>query len=171
MAPKATEWRKGQTGPLFVPFTLPGELVKVAAETGEGRAEPLAILEPSPERVTPLCQYFGACGGCALHLAWKREQIVAALASRGLEALVEEVRAVPLATRRRAAFALGRTGQGIAFGYRAARSTPSSTSQPARCSAPASRGSFPSSGPRLLRSLVEGVKRASPSQKPSRASM
>jgi 23S rRNA (uracil1939-C5)-methyltransferase len=120
---------QGRDGPLFVPFTLPGELVKVAAETGEGRAEPLAILEPSPERVAPLCQYFGTCGGCALqhmehraYLDWKREQIVAALASRGLEAPVEEVRAVPLATRRRAAFALGRTGQGIAFGYRAARS-------------------------------------------------
>ena len=62
----------------------------MAADTGEGRAEPLAILEPSPERVTPLCQYFGARGGCALqhmelraYLAWKREQIVAALASRG----------------------------------------------------------------------------------------
>src|SRR6478672_10113328 len=57
---------QGPDGPLFVPFTLPGELVKVAAEPGEPRAEALAILEPSPERVTPVCQYFGTCGGCAL---------------------------------------------------------------------------------------------------------
>jgi 23S rRNA (uracil1939-C5)-methyltransferase len=56
------------------------------------------------------------------YLAWKRELVVAALASRGLEAAVEEVRAVPLASRRRAAFALGRGDGGIAFGYRAARS-------------------------------------------------
>ena len=56
------------------------------------------------------------------YLAWKRELVVAALASRGLEAPVEEVRAVPLASRRRAAFALGRTTKGMAFGYRAARS-------------------------------------------------
>jgi 23S rRNA (uracil1939-C5)-methyltransferase len=120
---------QGPDGPLFVPFTLPGELVKVAAEPGEPRAEALAILEPSPERIAPVCQYFGACGGCALqhmearaYLAWKREQVIAALASRGLEAQVEEVRAVPLASRRRAAFTLGRTARGVAFGYRGARS-------------------------------------------------
>ena len=120
---------QGPDGLLFVPFTLPGELVKVDARTGEGHAEPLAIIEPSPERVAPVCQYFGTCGGCALqhmesqaYLAWKRDLVIAALASRGLEAPVEEVRAVPLASRRRAAFALGRTARDIAFGYRAARS-------------------------------------------------
>jgi 23S rRNA (uracil1939-C5)-methyltransferase len=112
-----------------VPFTLPGELVKVEVAPGEPRAEPLAILEPSPERIAPVCQYFGTCGGCALqhmdlgsYLAWKREQVVAALASRGLEVPVEEVRAVPLASRRRAALTLGRTARGIALGYRGARS-------------------------------------------------
>jgi 23S rRNA (uracil1939-C5)-methyltransferase len=120
---------QGPSGPLFVPFTLPGELVKVEVAPGEARAEPLAILEPSPERIAPVCQYFGTCGGCALqhlearaYLAWKREQVIAALASRGLEAEVEEARPVPLASRRRAAFALGRTARGVAFGYRGARS-------------------------------------------------
>jgi 23S rRNA (uracil1939-C5)-methyltransferase len=120
---------QGPDGPLFVPFTLPDELVKVAAEPGVPRAEALAILEPSPERIAPVCQYFGTCGGCALqhmearaYLAWKRELVVAALASRGLEAPVEQVRAVPLASRRRAAFTLGRTARGVAFGYRGARS-------------------------------------------------
>ena len=120
---------QGPDGPLFVPFTLPGELVKVAAEPGEPRAEAFAIIEPSQERIAPVCQYFGTCGGCALqhmdagaYLAWKREQVVAALASRGLEAPVEEARPVPLASRRRAAFALGRAADGLAFGYRAARS-------------------------------------------------
>ena len=120
---------QGPDGPLFVPFTLPGELVKVESRTGDGHAEALAILEPSPERVAPVCQYFGTCGGCALqhmeahaYLAWKRDLVIAALASRGLAAPVEQVRAVPLASRRRAAFALGRGEEGIAFGYRAARS-------------------------------------------------
>ena len=64
---------QGPDGPLFVPFTLPGELVKVAAEPGEPRAEPLAIIEPSPERIAPVCQYFGTCGGCALqHMEARR---------------------------------------------------------------------------------------------------
>jgi 23S rRNA (uracil1939-C5)-methyltransferase len=120
---------QGPDGPLFVPFTLPGELVKVVAEPGEPRAEAFAIIEPSQERIAPVCQYFGTCGGCALqhmdagaYLAWKREQVVAALASRELEAPVEEARPVPLASRRRAAFALGRAADCLAFGYGAARS-------------------------------------------------
>jgi 23S rRNA (uracil1939-C5)-methyltransferase len=111
---------QGPSGQLFVPFTLPGELVKVEVEPGEPRAVPLAILEPSPERIAPVCQYFGTCGGCALqhvaagrYFAWKREQVLAALASRGLGVPVEEVRAVPLASRRRAVFSLGRTARGV----------------------------------------------------------
>ena len=56
------------------------------------------------------------------YLAWKCEQVIAALASRGLYAPVEEVRPVPLASRRRAAFTLGRTARGVVFGYRGARS-------------------------------------------------
>jgi 23S rRNA (uracil1939-C5)-methyltransferase len=120
---------QGPSGQLFVPFTLPGELVKVEVAPDKSRAEALAILEPSPERIAPVCQYFGTCGGCALqhmdlgsYLAWKREQVVAALASRGLGVPVEEVRAVPLASRRRGVFSLGRTARGVALGYRGARS-------------------------------------------------
>ena len=169
---------QGPDGPLFVPFTLPGELVKVEARAGDGHAEALAILEPSPERVAPVCQYFGTCGGCALqhmeahaYLAWKRELVVAALASRGLEAPVEEVRAVPLASRRRAAFALGRTAKASPSAIAPPARTPSSTSPPARCSAPASPGDCPSSNPRWRRCSVASVKPASPSPRPSRASM
>ena len=120
---------QGPDGPLFVPFTLPGEMVSVAAGPGEARAEPLTIPEPSPERIAPVCPHFGTCGGCALqhmearaYLAWKRELVIAALASRGLDVPVEEAWPVRLASRRRAAFALGRTAENTAFGYRAARS-------------------------------------------------
>ena len=42
------------------------------------RAEPLATLESSPDRIAALCRYFGTCGGCALqrmrliaYLAWR----------------------------------------------------------------------------------------------------
>jgi 23S rRNA (uracil1939-C5)-methyltransferase len=119
----------GPDGPLFVPFTLPGERVLIAAEPGETRAEALAVLSPSPDRVVPVCPYFGTCGGCALqhmatdaYLAWKREQVIAALSARGLEAPVESVRPVSLGSRRRASFALGPNEKGMALGYRAARS-------------------------------------------------
>ena len=116
-------------GPLYVPFALPGEHVRVAVAPGDDRAELLAVLRPSPDRVEPICPHFGICGGCALqHLAeaayldWKREKVVGALRSRGLDAEVEPVRPVPLGSRRRAALALARGKGGTALGYRRARS-------------------------------------------------
>ncbi len=119
----------GAHGPLFVPFALPGERVSIAVEPGSDRAGLIEVLEPSPDRVAPICPHFGVCGGCALqhleqraYLAWKRELVLAALRSRGLDADVEEVRPVPLGSRRRAALALGRGKLGTAFGYRRARS-------------------------------------------------
>jgi 23S rRNA (uracil1939-C5)-methyltransferase len=53
--------------PVFVPFTVPGETVRV--EPGESRkgylrARLIEIVAPSPDRVTPRCRYFGECGGC-----------------------------------------------------------------------------------------------------------
>jgi len=119
----------GPDGHLFVPFALAGERVKVEATPGSDRAVLIDVLEPSPDRVAPVCPHFGVCGGCALqhleanaYLAWKRELVVAALRSRGLDAEVDAVRPVPLGSRRRAALALGRGKEGLALGYRRARS-------------------------------------------------
>lgn len=120
---------EGPEGPLFVPFALPGERVRVEAESGNDRAGLLEVLEVSPDRIEPVCPNFGVCGGCALqhlearaYLAWKRELVVAALRARGLDAEVEAVRPVAPGSRRRAALALGRGKEGIALGYRRARS-------------------------------------------------
>ena len=52
---------------IFVPGTLPGELVEatVAADRRSfANSELDAILEPSPERVVPGCEYVPRCGGC-----------------------------------------------------------------------------------------------------------
>ena len=70
---------------VFVPFVITGETVE--AEITElkknfARAKLLRVLTPSPERVTPECRYFGACGGCqyqhltyAAQLQMKHKQI------------------------------------------------------------------------------------------------
>ena len=53
--------------PLLVYYTLPGELVEVAERGRRGRvgfASTERVLEPSPDRVDPLCPHFGECGGC-----------------------------------------------------------------------------------------------------------
>jgi 23S rRNA (uracil1939-C5)-methyltransferase len=122
---------EGPEGPIFVPFTLPGERVRIAVEPGKegnGHAGLLEVLVASPDRIAPICPHFGVCGGCALqhmeagaYLRWKRDQVVAALKSRGLEAVVEPVRPVRLGSRRRANLALDRDARGLALGYRRAR--------------------------------------------------
>jgi 23S rRNA (uracil1939-C5)-methyltransferase len=52
---------------VFVPFGLPGELVRVRLAVEKknfARADLLEVLEPSPERITARCKHFGECGGC-----------------------------------------------------------------------------------------------------------
>jgi 23S rRNA (uracil1939-C5)-methyltransferase len=116
-------------GTLFVPFTLPGERVRVEIDPDGKHARLVELIEPSPKRVEPICRHFGTCGGCALqhleegaYLCWKQEQVEAALRARGLEAEVEEVRVVPSASRRWASFALARNKEGLALGFKRVRS-------------------------------------------------
>lgn len=120
---------EGPDGPVFVPFALPGERVVIEPAADGKHAQLLDILVRSPERIEPVCPHFGVCGGCTLqhlegaaYLERKRAQVVQALRSRGLEAEVEPARPVPLGSRRRARLTLGRNQQGLALGYRRARS-------------------------------------------------
>ena len=58
---------------VFIADALPGERVSLTKRRRRRRYEEAQladILEPSPDRVTPQCPYFGRCGGCVLqHLA------------------------------------------------------------------------------------------------------
>ncbi len=52
---------------VFVPFAMPGETVRVRLPRPDARfprAELLAVVRPSPDRVTPRCRHFGICGNC-----------------------------------------------------------------------------------------------------------
>ncbi|MEE9512562.1 MAG: class I SAM-dependent RNA methyltransferase [Anaerolineales bacterium] len=52
---------------VFVPFTLPGEVVRVRpVETHKrwARALPEKWIEPSDQRIEPRCPHFRTCGGC-----------------------------------------------------------------------------------------------------------
>jgi 23S rRNA (uracil1939-C5)-methyltransferase len=79
-------------GPLYVPYTLPGETAEVDAWPGHpDRRHLLRIEAASPQRIAAICPHFGTCGGCALqHWApahyrdWKRGLVVEALAELGL---------------------------------------------------------------------------------------
>ena len=112
---------------VFVPYTLPGE--RVRAELDGERGQLTEIVGRHVDRIAPICRHFGTCGGCALqhagpelYSAFKRERIITALASRGIDAEVDVL--VPLATgtRRRATFAVVRDGEAVTLGYSRARS-------------------------------------------------
>ena len=70
---------------VMVPFTLPGEKVRVRVYRNHknySEADLLDVLTPSPHRIAPKCPLFGQCGGCqyqhlsyAEQLVWKRQQV------------------------------------------------------------------------------------------------
>lgn len=94
---------------LAVPLALPGERWRVRRRGREKVVEPLQRLVASPDRATPVCRHFGACGGCTLqhlpagqHDALKTRQITGALRARGLVApALPPLKKSPLFSRRR----------------------------------------------------------------------
>ena len=52
---------------IFVPLAAPGDILSVRIRELKGRtafSEIESVIEPSPHRITPPCEYFGTCGGC-----------------------------------------------------------------------------------------------------------
>lgn len=70
---------------VFVPFALPGELVRCRIYRNHknySNADLVSVIEPSDERVEPVCPLFGTCGGCqyqhldySKQIEWKRRQV------------------------------------------------------------------------------------------------
>ena len=115
-------------GPVFVPFTLPGE--RVVATGGGERRDLQEVLSASADRVEPPCPHFGACGGCALqhwahqpYLAWKLERLDATLQRQQIETEILPPFAAAPATRRRVALHARRgTREAARLGYKARKS-------------------------------------------------
>ena len=115
-------------GPIFVPFTLPGERVR-AVGSGE-RRDLVDVLEPSPQRIAAVCPHFMTCGGCALqhwdhqpYLSWKVDRLVATLARERIETEILPPFATGPATRRRVTLHARRGTRAAArLGYKARKS-------------------------------------------------
>jgi len=99
-------------GPVYVPYTLPGETAAVEQWPGHPDRRHLIKVEiAGPERIVPVCPHFGTCGGCALqHLAtaryrdWKRALVTDALTQVGLDTPVDDLIDAHGEGRRRAVF-------------------------------------------------------------------
>ena len=108
--------------PVFVPRTLPGEVVEGVPE-GD-RLTGVRIVTPSPERVAAPCRHYKGCGGCALQhvrdgfvAAWKQDIVRTALEANGLPAPLRRMHTSPEGSRRRAVFGARRTKSGAIVGF------------------------------------------------------
>ncbi len=111
-------------GPIYVPFSVTGDVVEVTVTGNKGRL--VAVEQPSPHRVIAQCAHFTKCGGCALqhvseqyYKSWKSDLIKKALINHGLNDIeVAPLKMSPLHSRRRTSFqAIGRGNGKIVLGY------------------------------------------------------
>ncbi|NYJ11252.1 23S rRNA (uracil1939-C5)-methyltransferase [Rhizobium leguminosarum] len=120
-------------GPVYVPFSLPGETVAIARVKSQGTI--MSITTPSPDRQEPPCRHFGpdgvngTCGGCTLqhmtdspYRAFKRQLVIDALRSKGLTPEVGEIVAARPGERRRVVFAARKTEKDMLIGFNQAES-------------------------------------------------
>ncbi|MEO0381284.1 MAG: class I SAM-dependent RNA methyltransferase, partial [Pseudomonadota bacterium] len=114
-------------GPIYVPLTLPGEVV-TGTQEGDTLVD-ISIDTPSSERVKAPCPHFRSCGGCQLQHAsddlvatWKRDLVVTALSVHGIETDVRPTLTSLDKSRRRATFAARRTKKGAMVGFHARKS-------------------------------------------------
>ena len=116
---------------LFVPYTLGGEAVEVEPVADHPDRRHLTRIErASPQRIAPFCQYFGACGGCAIqhwqpeaYRAWKRQIVVDTLDHAGIACEVAAIVDAHGAGRRRITVHARRGSDGeLRTGFAAANS-------------------------------------------------
>lgn len=123
----------GPDGPIYVPFTLPGETVAIAKVKAHGTVISTSV--PSPDRIAPACRHFGpdgvggTCGGCSLqhasddlYHAFKRGLVVDALKSKGLMPEVAPLVIARPAERRRVVFTARQTEKALLLGFNQAGS-------------------------------------------------
>ena len=107
-------------GPVYISCCLPGERIEAEPDSAHpDRRRLRSVIEASAERIDPLCEYFGTCGGCAIqhwkqepYRVWKRGLVVAALAQTGIDCDVGDLIDAHGDGRRRVVFHARRNGGG-----------------------------------------------------------
>ena len=119
--------------PIFVDGALIGEEVEVSVVSSKGgasRGKLLNVVTPSPDRQSPPCKHYEACGGCALqhmkpdaYQSWKFDKIKTTLSKKQIEPQ-EWLPSIFIGdpVRRRATFSYLKNGKKTIFGYHKKRS-------------------------------------------------
>ena len=119
---------------LYIPYTLPGETVRVGPE--------MAVLRASDSRVAAPCAHFGECGGCVVqhwndpgYRGWKTALLQTALRRAGfMDVPIAPLQVTPPKSRRRMDLAVRRTPRGVRVGlHRRATQAGARASSPDVC--------------------------------------
>jgi 23S rRNA (uracil1939-C5)-methyltransferase len=124
---KADGVAEGASGPVFVPKVLPDETVTIERDGSHARL--VNVDKTSPERETPFCPYFDACGGCAtqhmkhgFYQAWKQDILAHTLRQARVEAPIEPLVDAHGDGRRRVTLHVRFPDRAMHVGYMAPRS-------------------------------------------------
>ncbi|MCJ8323116.1 MAG: class I SAM-dependent RNA methyltransferase [Rhizobiales bacterium] len=114
---------------VFVPFALPNEIILLNDEQKLSK-----IIEPSDQRVKPVCKHFTKCGSCvAQHMSadfyknWKKSLLTYALEQQNIDKNLDEYISFEalkgdIGKRRRVKLAAKRTKKSVMIGYHKAQS-------------------------------------------------
>lgn len=107
---------------IYVPYTIEGE--KVSAIINNNRGQLIEIIEKSPSRVTPICEYYTQCGGCTLqHMnEEKAAEFKTKLIEEAISITPSEFTNAYESGRRRVKFNIEKQKNDIILGFMAAKS-------------------------------------------------
>jgi 23S rRNA (uracil1939-C5)-methyltransferase len=114
---------------IFVPFTLPGEIVEARIldqKDAFGEAALIRVLSASDDRIQPRCTHFGSCGGCnyqhaaySTQLEMKTSILKESLERAGLQSIpaIKSYSAEPWEYRNRTRFRIAEEDSTLQIGY------------------------------------------------------
>ena len=116
-------------GKVFIPFTVPGDVVRVSLEKFKDRphrAKVLSILEAGAERIEAACRHFTICGGCSVqqlskanYQSWKHDIVYQALDRQNIDtSVLKNLIPGDPHTRRRIRVSARRLARGTILGFR-----------------------------------------------------
>ena len=116
-------------GKVFIPFAVPGDVVRVSLEKSKDRirhAKVLSIIEAGPERKEAPCRHFTICGGCSVqqlsnsnYRSWKQDIVYQALDRKNIDtSVLNNLIPGDPHTRRRVRVSVRRLPKGAILGFR-----------------------------------------------------